>query len=160
VLKDHVIGEVGRKLRKLGFTRKGNSWRREGEPGIEVFDIQGSQWGSGAFYLNVGIYLGDDRELREPQEYECQLRERIAHENRTSEQVFEDVRGWFEAQSRRLDSATRARSERVQPVRVSHATFGEGTVASERDGTVTVKFDDGTTRVLKKSYVQEIGGSE
>jgi hypothetical protein len=34
MLRDHVEEEVGRKLRKLGFRKKGNTWRRESDFGI------------------------------------------------------------------------------------------------------------------------------
>ena len=152
MLRDHVVDEVGRKLKKLGFKRKGTTWRHEGEWGIEVFNIQGSQWGSGAFYLNVGIYLGDDRNLLEPREHECQLRTRIAHEDRSGDEVCEAIRTWFETQTRQLEA--RARPPASQPVRVKHATFGAGTIVEDRGSTVKVAFDDGSTRVLARSFVE------
>jgi hypothetical protein len=161
MLRDHVVEEVGRRLRKLGFKRKGNTWRREGDLGIEVFNIQGSQWGSGAFYLNLGVYLGAQEGNRhlfprdpnwEPAESDCQLRKRIEHEKRSADEVFEEIRTWFATQNRSLED--RARPPASAPVRVKHKKFGTGTVLADYGEKVQVAFDDGSTRMLAKSFVE------
>lgn len=162
MLRDHVVDGVGRKLTKLGFKKKGNTWRRESDFGIEVFNIQGSRWGGGAFYLNVGIYLGAHEGNRhlfareanwEPAESDCQLRARIEHESRSAEEVFDEIRTWFESQSRSLEE--RSRPPTTAPLRVKHAKFGSGTVVVDYGDKVQVAFDDGNTRLLSRSFVEE-----
>jgi len=86
VLREHVQQFVGRRLRELGFMRKGTTYRCERAHGIEVFNLQGSRFGQGTFYLNVGVYLGGD--VGEPREYDCRHRGRVEHEGKTEEQVL------------------------------------------------------------------------
>ncbi|HEY1812914.1 MAG TPA: DUF4304 domain-containing protein [Kofleriaceae bacterium] len=149
--RDRVIQEVGGGLHKLGFTRKGTTWRRETDHGIEVFNIQGSTFNAGAFYLNIGIYLGRVRDVPEPREHDCELRERVAHEGRDGSDVLESIRAWFDIEGRRIEERSRPPSR--PPARVTHEQFGAGTVISEHDDRMTIAFEDGSTRVLKRVFV-------
>jgi hypothetical protein len=152
VLKDHLLKELTPALRKLGFKKKGMTWRRDSGDLIDVVNIQGSRWGGGAFYVNVGIYLGGDS--RDPKEYECTFRHRVAHEQRTTAEIVAEAVAWFDRNRADIERAGAPPAAPHISVRVRHSTFGIGTLLSEAEGIAEVAFDDGTTRRIKKTYLE------
>lgn len=149
MLEDGIVDELGSKLRKLGFKKKRLTWRRETDHGIEIFDIQRSQFGS-TLFINVGIYVGGEAE---PQAAHC-LCVRIAHEGRDADDVFTDVIAWFEKQRVSREARLMPPPAETNRARVRHAKLGEGTVIAEQGDSVRVAFDDGTTRLLKRSFLE------
>jgi hypothetical protein len=151
VLAVDVLAGVGRKIRTLGFTRKGQTWRRAGESFIDVVNLQQSAHG-GAPYLNVGIYLIDARNrMLEPYEHDCAIRDRISYDNRSVDEVLAAIAAWFSAQLQARGLRVEARPD--APVRVTHATFGSGVIVEDRGRTAKVAFSDGTVRMLAKSFL-------
>jgi hypothetical protein len=49
--RDRWLEDGGRALRKLGFKKKGNTWRREEDRGISVVNLQDSRFES-PFFLS------------------------------------------------------------------------------------------------------------
>ena len=47
-------------------------------------------------------------------------------------------------------------TDESQMLRVTHAKFGAGEVLEEREGRVTVRFEDGATRTLLRSFLTEV----
>lgn len=154
MLREQVQKELGRRLVALGFRRGGSTFRREADHGIEVFGIQGSRFGGGTFYLNVGVYVGGDEHHRAtdaPMDHDCQLRDRIPHEGKTEKEVLDAILAWFAARATPPAPVVR------DPLpRVSHARFGPGTVRSDRGGSYEIAFDDGTLRVVAKRFLTQL----
>ncbi len=148
MLKDHLLKELPKLLKGHGFARKKNTWHRETDDGIDVFDIQASRWETGDFYLNVGVYVG---ELREPNIVDCtRYSSRVERDGRTTQEAVADALAYWE----KIHSELRDQGRRA-PVaqRVIHPTFGPGTVVSSKDDLLEVRFDSGETRKLKKRFV-------
>lgn len=153
VHRDRWLDEGGRALRKLGFTKKGTTWRREDERGIAVVDVQDSRYGPD-FYLEVGIHRGG---IASPKVTDCLGRERVAHENRDVPEVVDEIVRWFEREYAAFERAAAARTPPPAPrERVRHANFGAGSVVEDRGTSVRVEFDDGTTRVLARSFLETV----
>ncbi len=47
-------------------------------------------------------------------------------------------------------------TDESQMLRVTHPKFGPGEVLEEREGRVSVRFDDGPTRTLLRSFLTEV----
>jgi hypothetical protein len=151
VLEDSLVDELGARLRKLGFKKKQLTWRRETDHGIELFDIQRSQFGP-SLYINVGIYVGGDPE---PKAHQC-LCHRISHEGRDAGDVFAQVVAWFEKERVAREARLTPSPVETPRARVRHAKLGDGTVIAEQGDSLRVAFDDGTTRLLKKSFLEVV----
>ncbi|MCA9096658.1 MAG: DUF4304 domain-containing protein, partial [Planctomycetaceae bacterium] len=63
-------------LKLHGFKKKGSTWHRAAGGFIQVFNVQGSQWGK-SFYLNLGIYIKALGDKTTPTEYECHIQSRV-----------------------------------------------------------------------------------
>jgi hypothetical protein len=150
---DRWLEEGGRALRKLGFTKKRNTWRREDERGITVVDLQDSRYGPD-FYLEIGIHRGS---VAAPKITDCLGRERVEHKNRDVPEVVDEMMRWFERTHTAIEQANAARTPPPAPrERVRHAKFGAGSVAEDRGTSVRVEFDDGTTRLLGRSFLETL----
>jgi hypothetical protein len=149
VLEDGLVSEIGSRLRKLGFKKKRLTWRRETDHGIEIVNIQRSQFGASLF-LNVGVYVGGEPE---PQIGQC-LHYRIEHEGRDAGDVFADITARFDKERVSRGAWLAAPPVEAKRIRVRHPKLGNGTVIAEQDDSVRVAFDDGTTRLLKRSFLE------
>jgi Domain of unknown function (DUF4304) len=148
MLETEIVDDFGPKLRKLGFKKKRLTWRRETDGGIEVFNVQRSQYGSD-IYLNIGLYFGGEPE---PHEYQCNVRERVEHRNREAAVVYVEILAWFEAQhARHARHVQPAPIAKPRPVR--HAKLGSGQAVVVDGDSLRVTFDDGTTRVIKRAFL-------
>jgi Domain of unknown function (DUF4304) len=145
MLETEIIEDFGPKLRKLGFKKKRLTWRRETDGGIEVFNIQRSQYGS-EIYLNIGLYIGGEPE---PHEYQCAARQRVEHRGREAAGVYAEILAWFEAQQARYVRPAPI----VKPRPVRHAKLGRGQAVVVDGDSLRVAFDDGTTRVIKRAFL-------
>jgi hypothetical protein len=71
VLSDWLHG----KLQRMGFVRKGSTWRYRGDGVITVVNLQPSQYG-GQRYVNLGVLLTALSAAENPMENECHIRTR------------------------------------------------------------------------------------
>lgn len=63
-------------MKQLGFKKAGPTWHRSMGIGVQVLNIQGSQW-SKSFYLNLGVYFHALGCEERPREYQCHIRQRL-----------------------------------------------------------------------------------
>ena len=74
--KKQLEGAFAPLLKKIGFKKRGGTWHRAKSDGIQVVNIQGSQW-SRIFYVNLGVYFPDLGKKETPAEYDCHIRSRL-----------------------------------------------------------------------------------
>jgi len=64
-------------LKANGFRKAGATWRKSCADAICVVNLQGSQWGSNDFYVNLGVYFTALGNNASPTEYRCHVRARL-----------------------------------------------------------------------------------
>jgi len=74
--KKQLEGAFAPLLKQIGFKKRGGTWHRAKSEGIQVINIQGSQW-SRIFYVNLGVYFADLGKKEIPAEYDCHIRIRL-----------------------------------------------------------------------------------
>jgi hypothetical protein len=79
----------------------------------------------------------------------------VEHANGDAGDVVEEMMAWFEE---RYAGYARGAAQRQPPARpperVRHAKFGTGRVTADCGASVQVEFDDGTTRLVARSFLQ------
>lgn len=64
-------------LKACGFKKTGATWHRPDEDTICVVNLQGSQWSSEIFYINLGVYFKALGKENRPSENRCHIRVRL-----------------------------------------------------------------------------------
>ena len=91
--KEELTKTIAPMLKSEEFKKSKFTWRRNVSDGIQVFNIQGSQFSS-AFYLNVGFYISDLGDKKTPSENKCHIRQRLKT-NSTPTEIAENILNWF-----------------------------------------------------------------
>jgi len=110
---ESFISAITPLLKTHGFKKKGSTWRREQKESIAVFNVQKSQWGGGAYYINAGTYFPELGDETSPTENKCHVRRRLEIEEPS--EVINKAIAWFEE---------RASIERAKSLAESDATKG------------------------------------
>ena len=74
--KKLLEGAFAPPLKLIGFKKRGGTWHRATGAGVQVINIQGSQW-SRIFYINLGVYFPELGKKDLPSEYDCHIRRRL-----------------------------------------------------------------------------------
>lgn len=90
-------------MKQLGFKKAGPTWHRRKDIGIQVLNIQGSQWDK-SFYLNLGVYFLAIGSEEKPKEYQCHIRQRLC-------QLTDDLQGCNDTLSFDSDRAPETRAK-------------------------------------------------
>lgn len=67
---------LDQELRQLGFTRKGNAWRRPVGDVTHIVALQKSRWGK-SYYLNLAVWVGGLPPEANVKSADCPLQSRI-----------------------------------------------------------------------------------
>lgn len=96
-------------LKARGFKKSNATWRRGQDESVAVLNIQKSPWGSGDYYVNLGVYFFAFGELTAPTEYQCHVRRRLDVE--APQEVVDKAMAWFDARARLADAARLAQAD-------------------------------------------------
>jgi hypothetical protein len=92
--KEKLIENLKINLKTHGFKKIRTTWHKTTDTLILVFNIQGSQWSTEDYYINLGIYLKSLGNESAPPEYRCHIRTRI-DENNNIELILQEANNWF-----------------------------------------------------------------
>jgi hypothetical protein len=92
--KEKLIEDLKIKLKTLGFKKTRTTWHKSIDTLIMVFNIQGSQWSTEDYYINLGIYIKSLGNETAPPEYRCHIRTRI-DENNNIDLILKEANNWF-----------------------------------------------------------------
>lgn len=79
-----------------GFKKIKTTWRKSTDDLLFVLNIQGSQWSTEDYYINVAIYIKALGTEQNPPEYRCHIRSRIDEKEKACSLICEEVLDWFE----------------------------------------------------------------
>ena len=85
------------KLKK--FKKKNNTWLKFSSNTISCVNIQTSQWDSNDYYFNIGIVINGIDEKPKTALGSWHVSARISLNDKTIEDIFEEVDLWFEKHS-------------------------------------------------------------
>jgi len=94
ISKEEQIKQLAIPLKVAGFKKKAETWRRVCSDGIQVVNIQGSQWGPD-YYLNLGFYISALGSEDSPTDYRCHVRARVAEPDRNAGDLSQEIERWF-----------------------------------------------------------------
>ncbi len=94
ISKEDQVLALAPLLKSNDFKKKATTWRRKCADGVHVVNIQGSQWGT-EYYMNLGFYMSAVGNEKEPTEYRCHVRTRIAEPDRDAAQLVVELEAWF-----------------------------------------------------------------
>lgn len=90
-------------MKQLGFKKNGPTWYRHTDIGIQVLNIQGSQWDK-SFYINLGVYFLAIGSEEKPKEHQCHVRQRLC-------QLSDDLQSCNDTLSFESDTAHEVRGK-------------------------------------------------
>ena len=91
------IKAVSPLLKQHGFKKSNATWRKNQGESVAVFNIQKSQWGGGACYVNLGAYFCEFGTDSSPTENKCHVRARLRVGK--PQTVVSAAIQWFEARA-------------------------------------------------------------
>jgi hypothetical protein len=106
---DKFIKSVGPLLKEQGFKKASATWRKDQGESVAVFNIQKSQWGGGACYVNLGVYFRDLGDDSSPTENKCHVRVRL-RVGKPSAVVAAAIQ-WFAARASLQDARQLAKAD-------------------------------------------------
>lgn len=93
--KEELIERLKPTLKEQGFKRTRATWRKSTDDLVFILNVQGSQWSTVDYYINVGIHIKALGPEKNPTENICHIRDRIEY-SQTSESLIKEVLDWFE----------------------------------------------------------------
>jgi|GEM_PF-6538243 len=94
--KDILIEQIRPSLKTLGFKKKGTTWILAGADTSVVFNIQGSQYDNGVYYINLGTSINILNTKKTVTISSCQIWQRLDKDIVNSEYVINAVKLWIE----------------------------------------------------------------
>lgn len=115
IAKDVMVEALKPLLKMHRFKKTRTTWHKEIEDFILVFNVQGSQWGED-YYINLGVYFKALGKELTPSENICHIQARLAHENKTAEELVEEAMNWLNTHGNMLQLAELHRSNKLPPM--------------------------------------------
>jgi hypothetical protein len=112
VSKEDQVHRLAPLLKSAGFKKKATTWRRQHPDGIQVVNVQGSQWGP-EYYLNLGFYISALGSEPEPTEYRCHVRTRVAEPDRDAAPLVAELEAWFGSNGTVIELCGRLTEEKL-----------------------------------------------
>src|ERR1700690_2969998 len=93
--KEALVAALAPLFKAAGFSKTRSTWYRRSPDVIEVFKIQGSQFGP-EYYVNIGIFLNALGAEERPPHYRCHVRQRLSTSFESPDVLFALASVWFE----------------------------------------------------------------
>ena len=96
-------------LKSHGFKRAGGTWRKDQSESIAVVSVQKSQWGGGAYYVNIGTYFRAFGSNPSPTDNKCHVQFRLEGDEPVV--LIAAAIDWFQARAALRNAALLAESD-------------------------------------------------
>ncbi|MBQ5319451.1 MAG: DUF4304 domain-containing protein [Oscillospiraceae bacterium] len=94
--KSELISEIAPLLKNLGYKKRNNTWVLYLKDLDVVFNVQGSQFDTEMYYINLGIYIHELGEKKNPSISSCQIVERVNQEFNNVNLIINVINKWIE----------------------------------------------------------------
>lgn len=96
ISKEERIASLSPLLKAAGFKKKAGTWHRSTADGVQVVNVQGSQWGDD-YYINVGFYIGALGTEASPPSYRCHVQSRLVPPDGDAVELCREIESWLGA---------------------------------------------------------------
>ena len=96
IRKSEVISEITPLLKKMGYKKRNITWVLPQKDLDVVFNIQGSQFDTEMYYINLGIYIHELGEKKNPSISSCQIIERVNQDFNNVKLIIDVINKWNE----------------------------------------------------------------
>lgn len=91
-----LISEAAPVLKEMGYKKRGSTWAKYSGDIVIVVNIQGSQFDSSGFYVNLGVYVIPLGAEKFPCISRCHMQERVQQEIKSTDFFIDVVKRWEE----------------------------------------------------------------
>ena len=93
--KEELLNQLKPKMKNLGFRKKNNTWVTKNDKISIILNIQGSQFSTSEYYVNLGINLNELNSEEFPPIHKCHLVERVSVDIDTIERLIDILNLWI-----------------------------------------------------------------